>query len=165
MPQAYPIVERCKFYERYRQSGETVVTLLAEFRALADKCDFGEQLTVALRDRLVCRIADDRMQRRLLAEPYKGLELERVVDICKAMETVSKNVQRLQETKPVGPAVNTMSYSSEKQQRHKQQTGSKKGSCLRCGGSHKSDECRFKEAECNFCHKTGHLDKIFFAAK
>ena len=124
MPLANPIVERCKFYERYRQSGETVATFLAELRALADKCDFGEQLTVALRDRLVCGIADDRMQRRLLAEPYKDLKLERAVDICTAMETASKNVQRLQETKPVGPAVNAVSHSSEKQQRHKQQTGS-----------------------------------------
>ena len=43
--------------------------------------------------------------------------------------------------------------------------GPKKGTCLRCGGSHKSDECRFKEAECNFCHKTGHLAKVCFAAK
>ena len=115
-------------------SGETVLTFFAELHALADKCDFGEQLTVALRDRLVCGIADDLMQRHLLAEPYKDLKLERVVDLCTAMETASKNVQRLQETKPVVPAVNAMSYSSKKQQRHKQQTGSKKGSCLRCGG-------------------------------
>ena len=95
MPLANPIVERCKFCERYRQSGETVATFLAELRALADKCDSGEQLTVALRDRLVCGIADDRMHRRLLAEPYKDLKLERVVDICTAMKTASKNVQRL----------------------------------------------------------------------
>ena len=81
------------------------------------------------------------------------------------METASKKVQRLQETKPVGPAVNAVSHSSEKQQRHKQQTGHKKDSCLRCGGSHKLEECRFKEAKCKFCHKIGHLAKVCFAAK
>ena len=97
MPQANPIfvynvVERCKFYERYHQSGETVATFLAELCALAEKCDFGVQPTVALHDRLECRIADDRMQRRLLVEPYKDLKIEKVVDTCTVMETVSKNV-------------------------------------------------------------------------
>ena len=96
MPLANAIVERCKFYEPYRQSGETVATFLAELRASTDKCDFKEQLTVALHDRLVCGIADDRMKCRLQAEPYEDLKLERAVDICTAMETANKifNVYR-----------------------------------------------------------------------
>ena len=61
---------------------EIVATFFAELRALADKSNFVTQLTVAIRDRLVCGIADDRMQRRLLAELYKELKLKRVVDIC-----------------------------------------------------------------------------------
>ena len=27
----------------------------------------------------------------------------------------------------------------------------------RCGGEHHSDKCRFKEAECRYCHKKGHI--------
>ena len=46
-------------------------TFLAELHALAEKYDFGEQLDTSLRDRMVCGIADDRMQRQLLSEPYK----------------------------------------------------------------------------------------------
>ena len=29
--------------------------------------------------------------------------------------------------------------------------------CYRCGGRHKSDECQFKDEECYFCHKKGHI--------
>ena len=58
-----------------------------------------------------------------------------------------------------------MSHSSEKQHRHKQQAESKKGSCLRSGGSLKSEKCCFKEAEYNFCHKTRHFANVYFAAK
>ena len=39
---ANPIVERCKFYQRFRQPGESVSIFLAEIRALADKCEFGD---------------------------------------------------------------------------------------------------------------------------
>ena len=75
-PKASPIIECCKFYQRFRQSGESVSIFLAELRALADKCEFGDQLTTSLLHRLVCGIADDRMQRRLLSELYKDLTLD-----------------------------------------------------------------------------------------
>ena len=42
MPLANCIVERCKFHERYRLSGETIAIFLAELHALADKSDFGD---------------------------------------------------------------------------------------------------------------------------
>ena len=48
-PRANPIVERCKFYQRFRQTGESLSIFLAELRALADKCEFGYQLTTSLR--------------------------------------------------------------------------------------------------------------------
>ena len=66
------------------------------------------------------------MQHNLSAEPYTDLKLKKLVDTCIAMETASKNAQRLQETKPVEPVVNAVYHTSDKQQRHKKLTGSKK---------------------------------------
>ena len=33
-------------------------------------------------------------------------------------------------------------------------------SCYRCGGTHPADRCRFKDSECHYCHKKGHIAKV-----
>jgi hypothetical protein len=37
---------------------------------------------------------------------------------------------------------------------------SKGQSCHRCGGSHDAAKCRFRQAECHFCHKKGHIASV-----
>jgi len=32
--------------------------------------------------------------------------------------------------------------------------------CYRCGGGHDSYRCNFKEAECQYCRKMGHIDSV-----
>ena len=34
-----------------------------------------------------------------------------------------------------------------------------KQECYRCGGKHDASKCKFKEAECHWCHKRGHIRK------
>ena len=78
-PRPSIIVERFNFHSRARRQGEDVSTYVAELRKLSEHCNFGTALNDMLRDRLVCGIADQRIQRRLLAEPdltfAKALEL------------------------------------------------------------------------------------------
>ena len=33
------------------------------------------------------------------------------------------------------------------------------GPCYRCGGRHAFDSCRFRDSECHYCHKHGHIAK------
>ena len=33
------------------------------------------------------------------------------------------------------------------------------GPCYRCGGRHAFDSCRFRDSECHYCHKRGHIPK------
>ena len=36
-----------------------------------------------------------------------------------------------------------------------------KNECYRCGGgSHKASECKFKDAECHYCKKKGHIARV-----
>ena len=63
-----PIAEIFRFNTRNRESTESVATYVAELRALTEHCDYGESLDSMLRDRLVCGINDERIQRRLLSE-------------------------------------------------------------------------------------------------
>ena len=73
MPRPSTIVQRFKFNSRSQQSGETIPVFVAELRRLSEDCEFGTTLDKILRDRLVCGVRDDKIQRRLLAEP-KGSE-------------------------------------------------------------------------------------------
>ena len=57
-----PIVERCKFHNCIRNKKETVPKFLAELRALADKCDFGNSLQIMLRNRFICGINNEKIQ-------------------------------------------------------------------------------------------------------
>ena len=34
------------------------------------------------------------------------------------------------------------------------------GTCYRCGSKHPAEACRFKNVECHYCHKRGHLAKV-----
>ena len=37
---------------------------------------------------------------------------------------------------------------------------SREQSCHQCGGSHDAAKCRFRQVECHFCHKNGHIASI-----
>ena len=67
-PKQSEIVQRSKFYSRSRKPGENISSYVAELRALAEHCNFGGTLDVMIRDRLVCGVNDDSIQKRLLAE-------------------------------------------------------------------------------------------------
>ena len=54
----------------------------------------GDQLLDMLRDRLVCGLTSERMQRRLLSEP--NLTFENAFLVATAMETADKNASKLQ---------------------------------------------------------------------
>ena len=62
-------MQRFKFNSRQRKLEETVVEYIAVLRKLALDCNYGDKLSEMLRDRLVCGIGDDRIQRRLFSEP------------------------------------------------------------------------------------------------
>ena len=51
-----------------------------------------------LRDRLVCGVNDERIQRRLLAESQ--LEFKKAMELATAMETADKNTRDLQNGNP-----------------------------------------------------------------
>ncbi len=92
-PAPSEIVERFKFYSRSRRAGESVADFLAQMRSLAQYCNYGASLDTMLRDRLVCRINEDSIQKRLLAEP--NLTYKKAVELARGLETADRNVQLL----------------------------------------------------------------------
>lgn len=112
-----------------------------------------------LRDRLVCGVNDDRMQRRLLSEV--DLTFDKAMKLCQAMESASKDVRDLQGRLAKDTALNTRVTKTQVSV-HKapaDKTQRKFPSCYRCKGQHTAAECKFATELCHNCGKRGHIKK------
>ena len=67
-PKRAVIAERYHFYKRDQSVGENITDFNAVLRKLATHSNFGVHLAEALRDRLVCGLQQETIQRRLLSE-------------------------------------------------------------------------------------------------
>ncbi|CAC5394574.1 unnamed protein product [Mytilus coruscus] len=140
-PKPSSIVQRCKCNSRSRQPNESVSQFVAELRQISEHCDYKATLDDMLRDRLVCGIKEDRIQRRLLAEP--GLTFKKAMEVATEMEMATRNAHDLQVQEP--KQVHKVTIRNEE--------------CYRCGGSHNATDCEWKAAKCYVCDKKGHLAK------
>ena len=66
-PRKVVIAERFHFHRRSQELGETIAEYMAQLRRLSIDCAFGAYLNDALRDRFVCGLRDEAVQRRLLS--------------------------------------------------------------------------------------------------
>ena len=94
-PKPVVIVERFQFHQRNQEAGESVVEYKAELpiRRLAANCKFGDHLTQAIQDRLVCGLRSKGIQKGLLAEA--DLSLATALKITQSMEAADCNTQHL----------------------------------------------------------------------
>lgn len=97
-PKPSVILQRFKFGSRRQKPGEPIANFVSDLRRLSEHCDFGETLDDMLRDRIVCGIADGRLQRRLLVEP--DLSLKKALELAQAQETAEQGAQQLQQQRP-----------------------------------------------------------------
>ena len=122
-----------------------------------------------LRDRIVCGVNCEGIQRKLLAE--RELTYERALAIAQGSEEAYRNLRemRIAKSKPIPSVVvkqepvNQLSASSTTHKKRnsggKSQATSTKA-CYRCNGTgHSANDCRFKEVTCNHCRKKGHIAK------
>ena len=140
-PKPLIIAERYNFHKRNQKEGETVSQYLAELKRLAERCQFGEFLEQALRDRLVCGLRSEAVQRRLLAED--DLSLKKAHELAYSIETASKQASEMRT-----PCNEEAKYL-------------KPSPCRRCGKvGHLPDQCYFKDQLCKNCKKKGHIAKV-----
>ena len=156
-PKPSIIVQRFMFHSRAQKQGETVAEYVAELKRLAEHCGFDTVLNDMLRDRLVCGIVDERIQRRLLAEPT--LTFQKAFELAQAAETADRNLKELKADK--SSLLNLkVTDSSRPPQRRNGSTATSGFGCYRCGDKkHAAADCRFKTVNCRNCGKLGHIAK------
>ena len=101
-----------------------------------------------LRDRLVCGIGDQAIQRKLLAED--GLTLKRAANIALAMKTAARNAATLR-------GAESGEKSSDLAIHQLQPV---LGTCYCCEGEHLAAKCGYKETKCFRCGRMGHLARM-----
>ena len=158
-PKPLEIAERFRFYKRNQQEGESVLSYVAELKKLTTHCNFGGSLEETLRDKLVCGLNNQQIQKRLLAEPK--LKFSKAVDIAVAMETATRDAteiySELREGKPLGLDKLTLSRPSNRPDNSPPSSVV----CYRCGANtHVATECRFKKEVCHKCGKRGHIQRV-----
>lgn len=166
MPQVSIIYRRFLFHKRIQKADETISEYITELRQLAEECNFGATLTERLRDQLVCGLRDEAMQRRLLAETT--LTFDDAIKRALAGEAAANQTREVQAQHTTSST--TGSSSSTCQLYHEKRhnvSGNKKASntsnrtpCASCGGTHKRESCKFRDAECHSCKKKGHISKV-----
>ena len=94
-PSKVVIAERFHFHRREQQAEESIAEFLAALRRLATHCQFGDHLEDSLRDRLVCGLRSESIQKKLLSEA--DLTLQRALEIAQGMESAERNAKALQQ--------------------------------------------------------------------
>ena len=174
-PKPLVIAERFTFHRRNQRREESVMQYLAELRRLATHCKFKDHLDEALRDRFVCGLISETIQKRLLTED--NLDLKRALELAQGMEAAHRNAQVLQDNSETteltvahsgsrGPNTVAQMQGEEEIDRvsryPRTQGASNTGrSCYRCGRSdHLAHNCVHKDSVCHHCKKVGHLARV-----
>ncbi|KAL5500511.1 hypothetical protein EMCRGX_G012087 [Ephydatia muelleri] len=158
-PKPPVIVQRYRFHSRVRQQGESVSVYVTQLKELARKCEFGDALNDMLRDRLVCGINDERVQKRLLVEV--NLTFDSALKISQGCEVAERCAKEIHSGRSQELA------EHQNQQVHavtpgppQWRTGPGTGTprCYRClRRDHAPDKCPHRSAECFGCGKRGHI--------
>ena len=148
-PKPVIIAERFRFYKRIQESGEKVADYLAELRRLAATCEFKTFLGEALRDKFVCGLSSEGIQRRLLVEA--SLTLEKAFELAQGMESAAADAKQFH-AKETGVASGHVQKVNTPQRKPNQSICHKY-----LGRNHSSENCRYKAFRCNKCRKIGHI--------
>ncbi|XP_017472395.1 PREDICTED: uncharacterized protein LOC108363521 [Rhagoletis zephyria] len=143
--------------KRDQMPNETFAEYIAALRKLAVDCNFGGALDRMLRDRLVCGLRDESLQRNLLAE--SDLQLQKVIERATTAEAASKNVQVIRQPEQVNQVGKRNQPKFNEKFKSSNNTASAKP-CNGCGGAHARSQCSHRETICSACGVKGHLQRV-----
>lgn len=184
----FVVRERYKFWTALkRQPGETIHDLAARIRQSAVTCDFPSiknPLDEAMRTKFMCSVENDSIIQALFKSKEEELTFNKAIQVATEIEDVrqatretmtphEQEVHKLKNDNGRRVAKRGDKFYKKKEEvtfqkkRFSSQTRQKKKQgaqrpCQRCNGHHRADTCRFKTAECRYCHKSGHIERACY---
>ena len=156
-PRPLVIAERFRFHKRNQQKNENISQFCVAIQRLSEHCQFGATLNDALRDRLVCGLVSEQIQRRLLTEAELTYDRARAIAI--AAETATKDAEELRQQQPPADTVNKIKSNNHGAGATAKDTADM--FCTRCGKrNHDQASCYFRDKFCLSCDKKGHTKRM-----
>ncbi len=180
-PRKNTVYERYRFWQRDQLEGEPVDRWLKDLKVMSVKCEFGEQVDLMLRDKLVFGVNDDRVRERLLRE--SEVELSKAVDICRAAESTRLQLKEMSSNANINEMTRDINavrmrgrasaQETSKAESQKSNTASNDkdysvqnnntkmvNDCGYCGRSHPVRKCPAYGKSCNKCSKLNHFSSV-----
>ena len=98
-PKPLVIAERFRFHKREQKEEEPIRVYAASLQKLAEHCEFGAGLADTLRDRLVCGMKNEKVQRRLLT--MKNLTYATALEEAEMAERAARDAAQFHESGPI----------------------------------------------------------------
>ena len=105
-PKPLLITEQFRFHKRDQREDGNNDTYVAEIKKLSEHCEFGTALNDSLRDRFVCKLHHESIQKRLLVKT--SLTFEKAPKLVVPMETAMKDSVELRGKTKSEPPVNSI---------------------------------------------------------
>lgn len=120
---------------------------MARLKQLSEHCEFDLSLNDTIRDRLVCGLRSEAIQKRLLTEA--NLQLDKAIEISTSMEMAAREAQHLSASTQVHKMSSELTKLTTAGQL-----------CYRCGDvGHQAPDCWAKNLNCRNCAKKGHIER------
>ncbi|XP_046391558.1 uncharacterized protein K02A2.6-like [Ischnura elegans] len=162
-PKRLVIAERVRFYKRNQLPNDPLSSYIVELRRLASTCEFKTFLDEALRDRLICGLSSELVQRRLIMEPQ--LTFERACSLGQELVQAESQAALLRPAITGASALNEgickLDHGPNSGRSRPPRSGGPRTipRCWRCGRAHSPDTCAVRTWECRRCGKRGHIAK------
>ena len=150
-------VERHIFNSRMQHPGESIDQYITDLRLKVKTCEYGTMADEMIKDRIVVGVQSDIVRGRLLRE--KDLNLLKAIDICKAAEASTKQLEKLADEKKVEilQANHPTTHRAGAKNYPSRTTGP---TCQNCGRNHPPRRCPAYGKTCNACNKLNHFAKF-----
>ena len=159
-PHTFEVAERSKFNSMYRRPEQSIRNFLLELQRQASLCNFGAALEEHLRDRLVAGINNNEIKKKLLMQAT--LDYSTAKQICESFADITAVVSQNDEGSVVHKVNISSNFRSKSgfQSTKSQERKPRIGKCVSCGDMHDRSSCKFRNAQCRNCMKTGHISKV-----